>query len=72
MEKVNSSVYIEEKVAKAFLWISVIVTIGALMAVIFHILQNGLMHINWAFLTEHPKQMGKEGGSSPPSLAQYI
>ncbi|MDO7786020.1 phosphate ABC transporter permease PstA [Desulforamulus aquiferis] len=65
MEKVNSSVYIEEKVAKAFLWISVIVTIGALMAVIFHILQNGLMHINWAFLTEHPKQMGKEGGIFP-------
>lgn len=65
MERVKSSVYIEEKLAKAFLWVSVIITLSALMAIIFHILQNGLMHVNWEFLTEHPKQMGKEGGIFP-------
>lgn len=65
MANIRSSVYIEEKIARGFLWASVIVTIGALMAVIFHIMENGLAHVNWTFLTEDPMFMGKEGGIFP-------
>ncbi|ABO50621.1 phosphate ABC transporter membrane protein 2, PhoT family [Desulforamulus reducens MI-1] len=65
MGKIRTAVIIEEKIARGLLWTSVIVTIGALMAVIFHILQHGLMHVNWTFLTEEPLFMGKEGGIFP-------
>ncbi|SHK89130.1 phosphate ABC transporter permease PstA [Desulforamulus aeronauticus] len=65
MDKVRSSVYWEEKVAKVFLWASVVITLGALLAVIFHILQHGLMHVSWEFLTKEPRLMGKEGGIFP-------
>ena len=65
MQKVRSAVYLEEKIARICLWASVIITVGALMAIIFHILQHGLAHVNWSFLTEHPERMGKEGGIFP-------
>lgn len=65
MANTKGAVYLEEKFAKGFLWVSVIITLGALMAIILHIMQNGLFHISWSFLTDHPKMMGKEGGIFP-------
>ncbi|MCL5289921.1 MAG: phosphate ABC transporter permease PstA [Bacillota bacterium] len=62
MDKVRSSIYLEEKIARGFLWASVLVTVGALLAVIFHIVGQGLGHVDWTFLTEEPRLMGKEGG----------
>ncbi|GAB6157724.1 phosphate ABC transporter permease PstA [Desulfotomaculum varum] len=65
MQKIRAYVYWEEKIARGFLWASVLVTVGALLAVIFHILQHGLVHVNWRFLTQEPLFMGKEGGIFP-------
>ncbi len=38
------------------------VTLAALIIIIGYILLNGLTHINFEFLTEDPRRMGKEGG----------
>ncbi|MCL4440727.1 phosphate ABC transporter permease [Desulforamulus profundi] len=65
MERVRSAVYLEEKIARGFLWASVLVTLGAMLAIVFHILEQGLVHVNWTFLTDEPRFMGKEGGIFP-------
>ncbi len=38
------------------------ITLAALIIIIGYILINGLAHINWEFLTQEPRKMGKEGG----------
>ena len=59
------AVYIQEKVAKGFLFISVLLTLGALAAIVFHIFSHGISGISWEFLTEAPRDMGREGGVFP-------
>lgn len=38
------------------------ITLAALIIIVGYILVNGLTHINFEFLTQEPKRMGKEGG----------
>ena len=45
---------IEEVIAKTFLWISVLVTLISLFAIMFHILKQGIGVISWEFLTQYP------------------
>ncbi|MFZ5647177.1 MAG: phosphate ABC transporter permease PstA [Bacillota bacterium] len=56
---------IEERIAKLFLWISVLVTLLSLFAILFHILKQGIGVINWEFLTAYPEDMGRGGGIFP-------
>lgn len=55
----------EEILVKTFLLISVLLTIGSLLAILFHILKQGIGVISWEFLTAYPKDMGREGGIFP-------
>ena len=59
------AVYIQEKIAKGFLLISVLLTLGALGAIIFHIFSHGISEITLEFLTEAPRNMGRDGGVFP-------
>lgn len=59
------AVRIEEKIAKTLLWLSVLVTLGSLFAIMFHILEQGLGVISWEFLTKSPEDMGRQGGIFP-------
>lgn len=61
----RKSVLIEENLARALLWFSVIVTLGILFMILFHVLSQGVFSISWEFLTEIPKEMGKKGGILP-------
>lgn len=61
----RNSVKIEEMVAKTLLWLSVLLTLGSLFAIIFHIMEQGLGVISWEFLTTAPEDMGREGGIFP-------
>lgn len=56
---------IEEVIAKTFLWISVLVTLVSLFAIMFHILKQGIGVISWEFLTQYPEDMGRGGGIFP-------
>ena len=51
-----------EKIAKIFIWSAALLVIAVLLAIIAYILMKGLPVINWQFLTEIPRSMGREGG----------
>jgi len=51
-----------EKIAKALIWTAALSVIMVLVAIIFYILIKGLPRINWQFLTDIPRSMGRSGG----------
>ena len=53
-----------EKIAKTVIWAAALFVIAILMFIIIYLLIKGLPAINWRFLTEIPKDMGREGGIS--------
>jgi len=53
-----------EKIAKILIWSAAIFVLFVLSAIIIYILYKGLPRINWSFLTEIPRNMGRSGGIS--------
>jgi len=51
-----------EKIAKVLIWTAAIFVLVVLSAIILYILYKGLPRINWSFLTEIPRNMGRSGG----------
>jgi phosphate transport system permease protein len=52
-------------VAQVVLWAATAVTIAVLVFIIGFVLKRGLPHVSWAFLTEAPRESGREGGIFP-------
>jgi phosphate transport system permease protein len=57
-----------EKIAKVIIWSVALIIIVVLIAIIVFILSKGLPQINWRFLTEIPRRMGREGGIASPIM----
>lgn len=53
-----------QKIAKIVIWSSAVLVIFVLLAIIFYILIKGIPQINWQFLTQIPRNMGRSGGIS--------
>ena len=53
-----------QKIAKTVIWSAALFVMFILLFVIIHILARGLPRINWQFLTEIPRNMGRSGGVS--------
>jgi len=53
-----------EKIAKMLIWAAALFVLVVLVAIIIYILIKGLPIINWSFLTEIPRNMGRSGGIS--------
>ncbi len=53
------------RIAVVALWALAGTTIGVLLFIVAYILFNGLPHVTWAFLSQSPKSMGREGGVFP-------
>jgi len=53
-----------EKIAKVLIWAAALFVLFVLSAIIVYILYRGLPRINWSFLTEIPRNMGRSGGIS--------
>jgi phosphate transport system permease protein len=51
-----------EKAAKVLIWVVAVFVIAILFSIIIFILANGLPVINWRFLTDIPRSMGRTGG----------
>jgi len=51
-----------EKIAKILIWTAALFVLFVLSAIIIYILYRGLPIINWSFLTEIPRNMGRSGG----------
>ncbi|MCL2627999.1 MAG: phosphate ABC transporter permease PstA [Oscillospiraceae bacterium] len=53
---------VSEKIAKVLIWAAALFVLTVLFAIIIYILYKGLPMINWSFLTEIPRNMGRDGG----------
>jgi phosphate transport system permease protein len=53
---------ITEKIFFGFIWGAALITVIVLVAIIGHVLINGLSHLSLQFLTQDPENMGSEGG----------
>ena len=51
-----------EKIAKALIWTAAVFVLVVLFAIVIYILYRGLPRVNWNFLTEIPRDMGRGGG----------
>jgi phosphate transport system permease protein len=53
-----------ERIAKTIIWSSALLVMAVLLFIVLYILYRGLPIINWRFLTEIPRNMGRDGGIS--------
>lgn len=53
-----------QKIAKLLIWSAALLVIVILLAIIIYILMKGVPTLNWQFLTEIPRNMGRSGGVS--------
>ncbi len=53
-----------QKIAKGVIWSAALLVIVILLAIILYILVKGIPELNWQFLTEIPRNMGRSGGIS--------
>jgi len=51
-----------ERIAKAVIWLAALLVTAVLGFILVYILIKGLMVINWQFLTDIPRNMGRSGG----------
>ena len=58
------SARISQKIAKVLIWSAALFVLVVLTAIIIYILIKGLPIINWSFLTDIPRNMGRSGGIS--------
>jgi phosphate transport system permease protein len=56
---------VTHRLAVSVLWALAGVTLAVLVFVIGYILVHGVPHLTWAFFTESPRSMGREGGVLP-------
>jgi phosphate transport system permease protein len=56
---------VTQTIVVGFLWLLAATTLGVLLFIIGFILVRGLPHVTWAFLTEAPRSMGRQGGVFP-------
>ena len=63
---------IAQTIATVVIWSVAVVVIGILIAIMIFILIKGLPHVTWSFLTEIPRNMGKEGGISSAIIGTLL
>ena len=61
-----------EKIAKILIWTAALSIIAVLMFIIIYLLVKGLPVINWQFLTEIPRSMGRAGGISSTIIGTFL
>jgi phosphate transport system permease protein len=61
----NISVRIRQKVAFSLITLSVAAVLLMLGVILSYIVVNGAPHMSWEFLTESPRDLGREGGIFP-------
>jgi len=62
---------LEEKAAKVLITLSVVIALGVLVAILFHIMQKGLSVISLDFLFQYPEDMGRAGGIFPSIVGTF-
>jgi len=61
-----------EKIAQAVIWAAALLVIVILVAIVIYILIKGVPVINWQFLTDIPRNMGRSGGVSSTIIGTLL
>jgi len=61
-----------EKIAKTLIWTAALFVLVVLFAIVIYLLYRGIPQISWSFLTEIPRDMGREGGISSAIVGTII
>ncbi|MDR2600187.1 MAG: phosphate ABC transporter permease PstA [Oscillospiraceae bacterium] len=61
-----------ELIAKILIWSAAIFVLAVLSFIIIYILYRGLPMISWSFLTEIPRNMGRDGGIASPIVGTIM
>lgn len=61
-----------EAIAYSLITIASILALGALFAIAGYVLFKGVRQINWGFLTQFPRQMGRGGGILPTIIGTMV
>ena len=60
--RINRTRYLTQGVAKIFIWVAALSTIGVMVLILFQVLSEGLPILRLHFFIESPRSMGREGG----------
>jgi phosphate transport system permease protein len=60
--RINRTRYLTQGIAKIFIWVAALSTIGVMVLILFQILSEGLPILRLHFFIESPRSMGREGG----------
>ena len=63
---------VAERIAFALIWTSALATLAVLAFIVLYILDLGLPHVSWRFLTSAPEEMGREGGILPTIIGTIV
>ena len=63
---------VSERIAKTVIWAAAILVIAILVFIVAYVLVKGLPVLSWKFLTEVPRNMGREGGVSSTILGTLL
>lgn len=63
---------VSQRMMVTFLWLLTAITIAVLLFIIVFILYHGLPRVTWTFLTDSPREGGREGGVFPIIVGTII
>jgi phosphate transport system permease protein len=63
--------YITQGIAKVFIWIAALLTIGVMILILFQVLAEGIPALHLRFFLDSPKSMGREGGIFPTIIGTF-
>jgi len=72
IKRITGNPRVSEMVAKTAIWAVALSVIAVLIFIIAYILVMGLPMINWQFLTEVPRNMGRSGGVSSTIVGSLL
>ena len=61
-----------QKIAKLLIWSAALLVMTILLAIIIYILAKGIPVLNWQFLTQIPRNMGRSGGISSSIIGTLL
>jgi len=68
---VYRSRYITQGIARVLIWMAALLTIGVMILILIQVLAEGLPVLHLRFLTDLPKNMGREGGILPAIIGTF-
>ncbi|MCL2796473.1 MAG: phosphate ABC transporter permease PstA [Firmicutes bacterium] len=61
-----------QRAAKVIIWAAAVLVLAVLIAIIVYLLIMGVPELTWEFLTQNPRDMGREGGVAATIVSTFV